>query len=104
MLSYVLTKEAEQGLRQIARYTLKHWGKDVLNQYRSGLEATFKAISNGEAQSHSLSNELPDIVVTKYRYHFVFYIEKKRIKPVIIGVIHEKRDIVSRLAERLKFI
>tara|TARA_R110001592_G_scaffold362808_2_gene678329 strand:+ start:586 stop:900 length:315 start_codon:yes stop_codon:yes gene_type:complete len=104
MLSYELTKEAEQDLREIARYTLKNWGKDVFKQYRSGLEATFKAIAKGEAQSHSLSNELPDIVVTKYRYHFVFYLDKNRIKPVIIGVIHEKRDIVSRLAERLKFI
>ncbi len=49
MFLYELTKEAEQDLREIARYTLKHWGKDVLNQYRSGLEATFKAIANGEA-------------------------------------------------------
>lgn len=44
---------------------------------------------------------LPELYVTKYRYHFIFYLHKIDQKPLIIGVIHEQRDLVNRLSERL---
>lgn len=38
------------------------------------------------------------------KHHFIFYLAESVEKPVIIGVIHEKRDMVKRLAERLTCI
>ena len=38
---------------------------------------------------------------SRFKYHFVFYILNEQLKPLIIGVIHEQRDIVKHLSERL---
>jgi len=45
MLPYVLTADAEQDLLEVARYTLDHWGSDMLKQYRDGLKEAFHAIA-----------------------------------------------------------
>ena len=46
MKQYELTKDAEKDLREIARYTLNKWGKEMLYEYRSGLEKTFQKIGD----------------------------------------------------------
>ncbi len=37
MKNYRLTKDAEKDLRDVARYTLKQWGKAMLQQYRDSI-------------------------------------------------------------------
>lgn len=101
MLPYELSQDAEKDLREVARYTLNEWGKKALEQYRGGLKKTFEAIAKNEAPKRAFSKTFPELLVTKYRYHYIFYIAENRDKPVIIGVIHERRDIVNRLSERL---
>jgi toxin ParE1/3/4 len=101
MVLYELTKDAEQDLREVARYTLNRWGKEMLQQYRKGLKETFKAIVSNDVPKRTFSKTYPDLMVTKYRYHYIFYLSNNRPNPVIVGVIHERRDIVSRLSERL---
>ncbi|MGI9287515.1 MAG: type II toxin-antitoxin system RelE/ParE family toxin [Pseudomonadales bacterium] len=101
MTPYQLTKDAENDLREVARYTLNKWGKEMLQEYRSGLKNTFKKIGNNDVRKRQFSKEFPALLVTKYRYHFIFYLSENFEKPTIVGVIHERRDIVNRLAERL---
>ncbi len=99
--NFRLTLDAENDLRDVARYTLNTWGRDMLMQYRDGLTQTFIAIGKGEIRKKTFSQRYPDLYAAKYRHHFIFYLSKDTDKPVIIGVIHEKRDIVARLIERL---
>ena len=101
MISYELSPDAQKDLREVARYTGNKWGLATLEKYRSGLHGTFDTIGKGSVRKREFSNQFPDVLVTKYRYHFVFYIREGLEIPVIIGVIHERRDIVSRLSERL---
>ncbi|MEY4588769.1 MAG: hypothetical protein RL497_845 [Pseudomonadota bacterium] len=101
MTSYHLTCDAENDLREVARYTLDTWGTDIFDQYRAGLSNTFAAIGNGTLISRQFSVRYAQLRVTKYRYHYVFFVKEDAAKAIIIGVIHEKRDIVSRLQERL---
>lgn len=101
MRPYALTADAEQDLREIARYTLNRWGTKMLRQYRDGLKDTFDAIGTGKLAGRPFSRIFPDLMVEKYRHHYIFFLTDIRPTPVIIGVIHEKRDIVSRLGERL---
>lgn len=100
-LPYELLKDAEADLREVARYTLKKWGKEALANYRGGINKVFIGIGNGEVVSNAFSSKYPHLLVTKYKYHYIFYITVQRENPLIIGVIHEKRDIVNRLSERL---
>ncbi|MCJ8268955.1 MAG: type II toxin-antitoxin system RelE/ParE family toxin [Psychrosphaera sp.] len=101
MAHYELTKDAQRDLQQIARYTLNKWGKAQLQKYRSGLKRTLKLIAQNEVVPRLFSKRFPQLLVTKYQNHFIFYLTEKNTKPVIIGVIHEERDIVNRLARRL---
>ena len=101
MPNYELSPTAEKDIQQVTGYTLNKWGSESLEKYIAGLKATFDAIGNGDALKREFSKRFPTVLVTKYRYHFVFYIREGLKIPVIIGVIHEKRDVVNRLSERL---
>ena len=100
MSNYTLSLDAEQDLKEIARYTLKKWGKDKLTEYKEGLEGNFKAISD-KIYHKDFSERFPDLFVIKHRHHFIFYFFNTSEKPVIIGVIHEQLDIINRLNDRL---
>ena len=101
MPNYELSPTAEKDMQQVTRYTLNKWGSESLEKYITGLKATFDAIGNGDALKREFSKRFPTVLVTKYRYHFVFYIRDGLEIPVVIGVIHERRDVVNRLSERL---
>ncbi len=101
MLPYELSIDAENDLREVARYTVNKWGKEALKKYRGGLKSKFIEIGESTVSKRSFSDDSPNLFVTKYRYHYIFYITKNVEKPIIIGVIHEARDIVNRLSERL---
>ena len=101
MKHYNLTKDAEKDLREIARYTLNQWGKEKNQKYRDGLKHVFNNTGKNQIQKNTFSNNIPKLLVTKYQYHFIFYLTDNAEKPIIIGVIHERRDIVERLKERL---
>ena len=101
MQNYELSPTAEKDLREITRYTLNKWGQGSLMKYIGGLKTTFETIGDGSVRKQEFSDEFPGLLVTRYRYHFLFYIREGLKIPVIIGVIHDRRDIVSRLNERL---
>ena len=48
----------------------------MLEKYRSGLHNTFDAIGASSVRKKEFSDQLPNVLVTKYRYHFVFYIRE----------------------------
>lgn len=101
MLHYKLTEDAEQDLREVARYTLDAWGRKSLEEYRDGLKKVFVDISENKVMKRRFSQKFPEVFVTKYKYHYIFYVVQPSQEPVILGVIHERRDIVNRLHERL---
>jgi toxin ParE1/3/4 len=101
MRQYNITEDAEQDLREIARYTLSKFGPKQLEAYRQALNSTFNAIGSNQVIQQQFSTRQPEILVTKCQRHYVFYIVEGVDKPTIIGVIHEVRDIVVLLASRL---
>ena len=101
MLPYEISVDAENDLREVARYNVNKWGKEALTKYRSGLKNRFIEIGENSIAKRIFSDKFPNLFVTKYRYHYIFYIAENTEKPIIIGVIHERRDIVNHLSERL---
>ena len=100
MCQYNITEDAEQDLREIARYTLSKFGPKQLEAYRQALNSTFNAIGRNVIQRQFSIKRL-DLLVTKCQHHYVFYIVEGVEKPTVIGVIHEARDIVVLLTSRL---
>lgn len=105
MSKYKLTEEAKTDLKEIAEYTLKKWGIKIFEAYRTGLKSSFESLANNDVLAKPFSKTLPNVMVTKYRYHFIFYIHKQdmpnQAMPVIIAVIHEQRDIIKHLIHRI---
>lgn len=102
MRRYDLTLAAENDLRGILTYTLKEWGPDQLKRYQLGLTAKLEAIASNEVVERRFSENLPTVLIAKYEYHFIFYTVENRDRPPVLAILHEKQDIVVRLADRLK--
>jgi len=100
-MNYQLTPQAEEDLKQIARYTVKKWGKKQSLKYAGLLEACFLKITNRSVLSRSFSEHYSQVQVTRCEHHYVFYVDFKNKQPCIIAVLHEAMDIVSRLKSRL---
>ncbi len=101
MTLYELTKDAENDLREIARYTLKNHGTKQLQLYRGKINNKLNEIASGEVIARSFSETLPQVLITRCEHHFIFYITKNREKPVVIGIVHENRDIASQIKNRI---
>lgn len=103
MGSYQLTKDADRDLQEIADYTLETWGYVALEEYRRGLKTKFENIGRRNLTIiRRFTSAMPDLYVTSYRQHYIFYRDSGEEKPVILGVIHQKRDVVNQLSQRLK--
>lgn len=101
MLPYDLTPSAEEDLKDIARYTLKEWGKKQSLQYASHLEKRFLEIVDRTSFSRAFSELFPQIQVTRCEHHYIFYIYPEGKRPCIIAVLHERMDSVARIKNRL---
>lgn len=97
---YRLSRDAELDLRELAQYTLKTWGREALESYRAGLKQHFSQLAAGKVLSKRFSLSYPQLRYSKYRHYFIFHLHTPA-SLMIIGVIHEKRDIVSQLDSRL---
>ena len=101
MQPYELTPSAEIDLKEIARYTLKQWGKQQSLHYASLLEARFLEIANKTAFSRQFSEQYPQILVTRCEHHYIFYILSEGKRPCIIAVLHERMEMIAKLKRRL---
>jgi len=61
MQPYALTRLAEEDLKDIARYTLKQWGKEQSIHYAGMLGNFFREIASGSVCSHSFSEAYPQV-------------------------------------------
>jgi toxin ParE1/3/4 len=101
MRRYDLAKGAETDLRDILRYTLKEWGVQQVRYYQCLLTAKLDSIAAGEVSARQFSKNLPEVLVTRCEHHYVFYTAQNRARPLIIAILHERQDLVARLADRL---
>ena len=100
-LPYNLTQYSESDLKEIARDTLKRWGKKQTAIYARKLDECFYNIAEEKVISRSFSKRFPQVKSVKCEHHYVFYIQQKDSRPIIIGVLYEHMDILTRIANRL---
>ena len=97
MPSFELTKEADSDIEGIARYTIKQWGENQAKLY-------LNKIGEKEIQSKSPLKKYPRVKCTRSEHHFIFCLhpQKKNERPIILGVLHERMDLLNRLKNRLE--
>ena len=99
MPSYELTLAAEADLRGIWRYTFETWGPGQADKYLDQLGDCFDAIGSRRAPPRSLPHMPGEVWLHRCQRHYIFWLAIDR--PIIIAILHEKMDVVQRLADRI---
>lgn len=98
---YVLAPAALADLRNIAVYTRRNWGRKQAHIYRDQLELCFEALASGQLRSKKLSDVRSGLVMVRCQHHYVFARLRDNQPLSIEAVLHEKMDLMARIAERL---
>lgn len=101
MPAYELSRDAEQDLLGIAIYTIENWGLQHAASYEAALSECFEAIGRGQALSSAPIPQRPELRVSRCRHHHVFFLHEEGSPALILAVLHEKMDLMTRLRERL---
>jgi len=97
---FTLTPCAKEDLADIARYTVKEWGKPQALKYAGLLDVCFENIAQGKDISRAIFPNNQVVRVCRCKHHYVFYLKKNEM-PVILAVLHERMDLMERLKKRL---
>ena len=99
--SYVLTKSAEADLREITRYTLEQWGLAQCSSYIADIEQKAEAVATGKGFFKEMPALLPNLRVVLSGKHYIFCLPQQNAPALILAILHERMDLVSRLKHRL---
>jgi toxin ParE1/3/4 len=99
---YVLSKGAAADLREITRYSLAQWGEAQCRAYVGELERAATALAAGEGVFKDMGFILPGLRMVWSGKHCIFCMPQPGQPPLILGIFHEKMDIISRLQNRLR--
>ena len=99
--AYDITPAARQDIRGIWVYTAEQWGERQADRYTAQLEMCLQGLAEGRTQSRSFSDQFPQVRVTRCQHHYVFCVQPEGQKPLVIAVLHERMDMLTRLGERL---
>jgi toxin ParE1/3/4 len=102
MPNYELAAAAEEDLRNISRYTISTWGREQAARYIAQLDTQFELIGDGRARTRSCLPHRPELRVSRAKHHYIFFLERETQCPLILAVLHEKMDLMTRLRQRLE--
>ncbi|NIK40949.1 plasmid stabilization system protein ParE [Xanthomonas arboricola] len=100
MHGYVLTDAAEADLRGIIRYTSARWGQAQVRRYIADLEQGIAHLA-GECTFKDLSTLYPALRMSHCMHHYVFCLPREQAPSLIVAILHERMDLMVRLAGRL---
>ena len=74
---------------------------DAVEQYVPNLMAKLDAIGSGNVVKEHYKGKVPNIFVTKFRFHLIYYRVEKGKNPLILRVLHEKLDRLRHLEKTI---
>jgi plasmid stabilization system protein ParE len=97
----VLTRAAEADVRGIIRHTRKEWGDAQVRRYITKLEQGMLRLAAGQRPFKDMSALYPALRMLHCEHHYVFCLPRKRAPALIVAILHERMDLMARLADRL---
>ncbi|MBB5575711.1 MULTISPECIES: type II toxin-antitoxin system RelE/ParE family toxin [Rhizobium] len=101
MTAYILTAEAESDLRSVIRYTRAQWSAAHVRRYVSALERGIANLAVGKAPFKDMSALYPALRMARCEHHYVFCLLREEAPALIVAILHERMDLMKRLAARL---
>ncbi|QAA98358.1 MULTISPECIES: type II toxin-antitoxin system RelE/ParE family toxin [Agrobacterium tumefaciens complex] len=99
--NYVLANGAEADLRDIIRHTRKQWSDVQVRRYLEKLEQGFSRLASGQPPFRDMSALYPALRMTHCEHHYVFCLPRDNEPALIVGIFHERMDLMKRLNDRL---
>jgi len=98
---YCLSSSAERDLRNVWIYTFETWGEEQADRYTQGLKNCCEKVVKNPSLGKLVNEIGAGLRVSHCQHHHLFYLTaNKRI--IIVGILHEKMDLIQRLQERIR--
>jgi toxin ParE1/3/4 len=98
-MKYKLTPAAEDDLVDIWKYTARTWSREQATRYHHQLETCFNRIAQGRISSKSVAGIPKSLRLVRCQHHYVFFMPGDPV--IVVAVLHEKMDFLSRLENRM---
>ncbi len=99
--SYVFHPAAEADLREIARYSRKQWGGAQTRAYTAKLKHCTETLAQGGGVYQDMSVIHPNLRMVHCEHHYIFCVPRQDASALVIAILHERMDIITRLKLRL---
>jgi len=101
LTGHILTEAAECDLRDIIRYTAKQWGQAQARHYMGNLKRDILSLAEGHGTFKIMNMLYPELRMARSGRHYIFCLPRKGRPPMIVAVLHERMDVLQRLAGRI---
>ncbi len=101
MTRWQLTQAAEADLRAIVRHTRDEWGAEQARRYAMALEQAIQTLVDHPQHHRVLPTVHPEVRIARCRRHLIFALPRAVDPILILAILHERMDLISRLAHRL---
>ena len=98
---YVLTDAAEADMREIIRYTRKHWGDTQVRRYITKLELGIARLVARQGVFKEMDALYPALCMARCEHYYIFCLPREQAPALIVAIFHERMDLMARLAGRL---
>ena len=98
---FVYVREAETELREIVRYTARQWGAAQAQAYARLMDEAATDLALGQGVFKEWSDVLPGLRVKAAGSHFVFCVLRTGQPALVLAVLHERMDLMTRIRARL---
>jgi toxin ParE1/3/4 len=98
MPTFILTNKAIADLKDIGRYTQKHWGREQRNLYLRMLDASFQQLAANPLAGKDCSDIRDSYRKCNAGSHVIFYRQKSGDTIEIVRILHGRMDCESRLS------
>ncbi|MDR2195849.1 MAG: type II toxin-antitoxin system RelE/ParE family toxin [Gallionellaceae bacterium] len=102
MSAYTLTAAADADVSGIIRYTRQQWGTEQARSYHAKLKQGMTLLALRQGAFKDLGDIYPTLRVARCEHHYLFCLPRENAPALIIAVLHERMDLMMRLADRLK--
>ena len=97
----MLQEGAAEDLRSILQYTRETWSVVQAQSYAEKLRVGLERLAEGKGVYKILGDIHPSLRVARCEHHYLFCLWRNAAPPMIIAILHERMDLISRLADRL---
>ena len=98
---FVYAREAEAELREIVRYTARQWGAGQAQAYARLMDEAAADLALGQGVFKEWGDVLPGLRVKAAGSHFVFCVLRTGQPALVLAVLHERMDLMTRIHARL---